>query len=295
MDHQALSELGTVEAGAHRLQVRALRAADPAAPVVVLLPAMGVPASYYRPFLQRLHERGLSAVSLDLRGQGEAGPQPRRGIRHGYQTLIDDTDAVLDLVEREFPQAPRLLVGHSLGGQIALLHAAAHPDRVRGVTLLASGSVWFRSFPGLQGWKNLAATQLVAAVSTLLGCWPGERLGFGGRPPTGVMRDWARQGRTSRYRLTGSDTDYEAALRALELPLLTVSVEGDELAPPSSVDHLARKAAGAEWTRRHYSCEIAQAPKLGHYAWVYNSGELARWIDEWAAASVRRPQPTGER
>lgn len=289
-----MSELGTVEGGAHRLPIRALRAPDPTAPVVIVLPAMGVPATYYRPFLERMHGRGLNVVSLDLRGQGTAGPRARRGIRFGYQDLIDDTDSVVDLVEREFPQAPRVLLGHSLGGQIALLYAASRPDRVRGVTLLASGSVWFRSFPGARGWKNLLATQFVAALSTALGCWPGERLGFGGRQATGIMRDWARQGRTGSYRLTGSRADYECALRELAVPLLSVSVEGDELAPPSSVDHLAGKAGRSAWTRRHYSCEIAAAAKLGHYAWVYNSGELARWIGEWATAPTEQPQPAPE-
>ncbi|MEU6127918.1 alpha/beta fold hydrolase [Saccharopolyspora sp. NPDC047091] len=285
-----LTELGELPAGEHRLSVRACAAADPAAPVVVLLPAMGVPASYYPPFLQELHDRGCTVVSVDWRGQGTASPRADRKIRFGYQDLVDDATAVVDLVAREFPAAPRFLVGHSLGGQIALLLAAADPSRVQGVTLLASGSVWFRSFPGLQGWKNLVATQFVAALSAVLGFWPGERLGFGGRQPAGIMRDWARQGRTGRYRLGGSDVDYERALRELDVPLLTVSVEGDELAPASSVDHLAAKAAAASRTRRHYSCETAGAAKLGHYAWVYTSGVLADWITGWAAAATGTAQ-----
>ncbi|WP_243789155.1 alpha/beta fold hydrolase [Saccharopolyspora gloriosae] len=287
-----LTELGVVSAGAHRLSVGALAADDPAAPVVIVLPAMGVPASYYRPFLQELHERGCAVVSVDTRGQGASTPAAHRGIRFGYQDLIEDAAAIVELVEREFPQAPRFLLGHSLGGQIAMLFAAAHPGRVRGVTLLASGSVWFRSFPGLQGWKNLVATQAVAALCTVLGHWPGERFGFGGRQPSGIMQDWARQGRTGRYRLGGSRFDYEKALRELNIPLLTVSVEGDELAPDSSVDHLAAKAVASPRTRRHYSCEVAGAPKLGHYAWVYNSGVLVDWITDWAATARKEATAT---
>lgn len=284
-----LVELGTVEAGEHQLTIRAHRGEDPASPVMIMLPAMGVPARYYQPFLRSLVARGLTVVSFDLRGQGEALPRARRGIRFGYQDLIDDAGAVVDLVERNFPQAPRFLLGHSLGGQVALLYAASHPDRVHGVTLLGSGSVWFRSFRGSRAWKNLFGTQVVAAFSAVLGCWPGERLGFGGRQPAGVMRDWARQGRSGRYRLGGSDTDYEAALATSDVPLLTVTMDGDELAPESSVDHLAGKAVRSARTARHYSCEIAGASKLGHYAWVYSSGELARWIGEWAAAAAAEP------
>ncbi|GAA0540907.1 hypothetical protein GCM10011581_37790 [Saccharopolyspora subtropica] len=276
--------LGLVAAGPHRIKVRAAAQEDPASPVVVLLPAMGVPARYYRPFVADLHAQGLSVVTFDMRGQGESTPPAARGVRYGYQSLIDDVDAVLDLVASLHPQAPRFLLGHSLGGQIALLHAASHPGRVQGIVLVASGSVWFRSFTGVHRLRILLGTQLVAALSTLFGYWPGHRLGFGGRQAVDLMQDWARQARTGRYRLNGSATDYEAALRTVRQPLLTVSVSGDKLAPRSSVDHLAGKAELAPRTARHYSRSAAGAASLGHFSWVRNGGELSRWIRDWIAA-----------
>ncbi|MFR9729248.1 alpha/beta fold hydrolase [Saccharopolyspora sp. MS10] len=294
MSDLTLTELGVVSAGEHRLSVRAARVEDPAAPVMIVLPAMGVPATFYAPFLRELHEAGLAVVSVDTRGQGAATPRPSRRVRFGYQDLVDDAAAVVDLVEREFPGAPRFLLGHSLGGQISLLFAAARPGRVRGVALLASGSVWFRSFPGLESPKILLASHAVALLSRVFGYWPGQRFGFGGRQPAGVMLDWARQGRTGRYRLDGSDLDYETALRRLNVPLLAVSLDDDEFAPASSVDHLAGKAAAATRTRRHYSCEIAGAAKLGHFAWVHTSGVLVGWIAEWARAASGRDEPVAE-
>ncbi|TDD54000.1 alpha/beta hydrolase family protein [Saccharopolyspora elongata] len=276
--------LGQVSAGAHRLTVRATKQDDPASPVVVLLPAMGVPARYYRPFVADLHAQGLAVVTFDVRGQGESKPSAARGVRFGYQSLIDDVDAVLDLVDAAFPQAPRFLLGHSLGGQIALLHAACRPDRVQGVALVASGSVWFGSFPGMYKLRTLFGTQLVAAASALLGYWPGHRFGFGGRQATDLMQDWARQARTGRYRLNGSTTEYEAALREVRQPLLTVSVAGDRLAPKSSVDHLAAKAGRAPRTDKHYTRAASGAENLGHFNWVRNGGELSRWVRDWIAA-----------
>lgn len=284
-DDRASTVLGHVSAGAHRIAVRTARQEDPGSPVVVLLPAMGVPARYYRPFVADLHRQGLTVVVFDLRGQGETKPRAARGVRFGYQSLIDDVDAVLDLVESAFPQAPRFLLGHSLGGQIALLHAARNPDRVHGVALVASGSVWFRSFPGVHKFRTLFGTQAVATMSALLGYWPGERLGFGGRQATDLMQDWARQARTGRYRLNGSTTDYEAALQELRQPLLTVSVAGDRLAPKSSVDHLAAKARRARRTVKHYTRAASGAESLGHFKWVRNGGELSRWISDWIASA----------
>ncbi|MCI2419805.1 alpha/beta fold hydrolase [Saccharopolyspora sp. K220] len=276
--------LGLVPADAHRLKVRAARQDDPSSPVVVLLPAMGVPARYYRPFVADLHSQGLTVVTFDLRGQGESQPPAARGVRFGYLSLIDDLDAVVDLVEAVFPQAPRFVLGHSLGGQIALLHAARRPGRAHGVALVASGSVWFRSFPGMYKIRTLLGSQLVAVLATLLGYWPGQRFGFGGRQAVDLMQDWARQSRTGRYQLNGSTTDYEAALRDVRQPLLTISVAGDRLAPQSAVDHLAGKVERAPRTAKHYTRAASGATDLGHFSWVRNGGELSRWVRDWIAA-----------
>ncbi|MGW1678687.1 alpha/beta hydrolase family protein [Saccharopolyspora sp. NPDC002376] len=284
-DAPASVVLGLVSAGPHRIKVRAAQQDDPSSPVVVLVPAMGVPARYYRPFVADLHRQGLTVVTFDLRGQGESKPLAARGVRYGYQSLIDDLEGVLDLVESVLPQAPRFLLGHSLGGQIAMLHSARHQERVQGVALVASGSVWFRSFPGYYKLRTLIGTQVVASASTLLGYWPGHRFGFGGRQAAGLMQDWARQARTSEYRLKGSATDYEAALGEVRMPLLTVSVAGDRLAPRSSVDHLAGKARHALRTSKHYTRDTSGAENLGHFSWVRNGGALSRWIRDWIAAA----------
>ncbi|MFB9567873.1 alpha/beta fold hydrolase [Saccharopolyspora hordei] len=287
-DAPAQVVLGLVPAGPHRIKVRAAQQDDPTSPVVVLVPAMGVPARYYRPFVADLHRQGLTVVTFDLRGQGESTPVASRRVRYGYQSLIDDLDAVLDLVESVLPQAPRFLLGHSLGGQVSLLHAARHQGRVQGVALVASGSVWYRSFPGFGRVRTLVGTQLVAAAATLLGYWPGHRFGFGGRQAASLVQDWARQARTSVYRLNGSATDYEEALREVRLPLLTVTVAGDGLAPRSSVDHLVAKAPHALRTTKHYTRADAGADDLGHFHWVRHGGELSRWVRDWiATAHVR--------
>lgn len=291
-DPVALSTLGRISAGAHELTVRATTQDDPASPVAILLPAMGVPARYYRQFVRNLHECGLTVVTFDLRGQGEAKPSAARGVRFGYKDLIDDLAEVVDLVDTALPGAPRFLLGHSLGGHVAMLYAAERPERVNGVALLASGSVWFRSFEGSRVWRNLIGTQLVATFSSVAGYWPGHRFGFGGRQPVDVMRDWARQCRTGRYTLKGSRTDYESALRRLRIPVLTVTVEGDDLAPASSVDHLSGKAGKCARTRRHYTPEFAGVDKLGHFRWVRASAPLSRWIADWIK-TARTPSAAG--
>jgi predicted alpha/beta hydrolase len=277
-----------------RLPVRALRAQDGAAsgpaPTVLILPAMGTPARHYRAFARQLHAEGLNALTVDLRGQGESTPRvtdPLAGD-HGYRTIVEqDLVAVIEAVRAELGPEPALyLLGHSLGGQLGLIHAALRTgpgvDGVDGVALVAAGSVWFRAYGPLRGPLLLLFELFAAATSTLLGRWPGVRLGFGGNQPKSVMRDWARQVRTGRYSAKGSTLDYEAALRTLALPVLAVTVEHDNLAPAPALDHLLAKVPGARVTRLHYSTQEAGG-RLDHFAWTRAGGALAKKVAAWAA------------
>ncbi|MET9547622.1 alpha/beta fold hydrolase [Streptomyces sp. NPDC006627] len=297
-----------------RVPVRALRApaperflpsgsgpapGPPPAPAVLVLPAMGTPARFYRRFARHLHDEGLTVLTADLRGQGEATPRATdRGARdHGYRALVEeDLPAVLAAVRAELgPEPPLRLLGHSLGGQLALLYAAlgTGPD-VDGVALVASGSVWFRAYGPRRAPGLLLGELLIAATATALGRWPGARLGFGGDQPKGAMRDWAHQGLTGRYAPKGSALDYEAALAALDLPVLAVSVEHDTLAPATALDHLLGKVPRARLTRRHYTAREAGA-RLDHFAWTKAGGALAKQVAAWTAAEERpgRGRPPG--
>jgi pimeloyl-ACP methyl ester carboxylesterase len=73
---------------------------------------------------------GLAVVALDLTGHGASPPLPPGA---DSATLAGDVVATVEALGLERPLA---LVGHSLGGRVALRVAAQAPDRVRSVTLL---------------------------------------------------------------------------------------------------------------------------------------------------------------
>ena len=269
------------------LRVLAGRESGSASPTALVLPAMGTPARFYAPFSAALRDAGLTVVTTDLRGQGECVPRVTRESRFGYREMVeDDLSAVLAAVRRARPDAPLYLVGHSLGGHLALLHAAQRaPDvgggGIAGIVAVASGSVWYRAHGPVRGLGVLAGTQVAVGVARAVGYWPGGRIGFGGRQPTGVIRDWARQARTGRFSFAGSTPELERRLRALDLPLLAISVGGDEYAPPSAVDHLCAIAASTQVTRWHYSASEAGGRPLDHFQWVRASEPVAARIAAW--------------
>jgi pimeloyl-ACP methyl ester carboxylesterase len=70
------------------------------------------------------------AVALDLRGHGRS-ERPKDGD-YSISSMSDDVHAVVDALRID----RFVLVGHSLGGGVALTYAGDHPDRIAGLLLL---------------------------------------------------------------------------------------------------------------------------------------------------------------
>lgn len=270
-----------VDRGTDRLAVRVYPepAGRPDAPVVLLWPAMGVRASYYTPFVAALRAAGLAVVVTDLRGTGDSTPAPSRTSRYGYPELVDDVGAVLESLKSRLDGRTRLLLGHSLGGQAALLHLAVSGGQVDGLVLVAAGVPYWRRYRGRRRLLVLPGAQLINAVAGMLGSWPGW--GFGGRQARGVIRDWAHIVRTGRFpRLDGIDA--EAAVRTVRTPVLAISVEGDPLTPHETLDELCAKLTAAPVRRERYAGTAADGP-LNHFTWVRASTGIAARVAAFAA------------
>jgi pimeloyl-ACP methyl ester carboxylesterase len=80
-----------------------------------------------------LLEDRFSVVAVDLLGHGQS-PVVDDPAEYTRDRALDDLDDVLDDLD-----SPAVLVGHSLGGYLALAHAATRPGVARGVVVLNTG------------------------------------------------------------------------------------------------------------------------------------------------------------
>ena len=114
----------------------------------------------------RHHRR---AIAIDLRGHGKSAA-PRDGD-YSVETMVKDVEAVVQKL-----QLPKfVLVGHSLGGAVAIHYAGAHPDKVAGLVLVgAPGKV-----PPEQSKQILGAIE-ANYDQTMKGYW--EKLVAGAQP-----------------------------------------------------------------------------------------------------------------
>jgi predicted alpha/beta hydrolase len=184
-----------------------------------------------------------------------------------------------------------------LGGQLAALYLAmgVGEGRVDGTILVASGSVYFRSYRFPDSVKVLCMTQFARGLASALGYFPGDKLGFAGREARGVIRDWASQALTGRYDVTVGGAAAEDALARATGNVLVVSVENDVLAPASAVDHLCGKLKSAHIERWHYAPE--PGVRIDHFRWVKQAGPVARRVRAWidGVHGVPASQPSRRR
>lgn len=99
--------------------------------VVVLIHGWTMSGQVYDRLLEHLDRSGLTLLVLDLRGAG-ASDKPTAKEAHSLEIYAGDVLAVADAEKAH----SFVVIGHSMGGQIAQWIAAHHPDRVAGAALL---------------------------------------------------------------------------------------------------------------------------------------------------------------
>lgn len=251
-------------------------------PMFLCLPAMGVEAKYYLPLVTCLAATFRAPVALaDFRGQGEnvrrSGPS-----EFGYREILEfDLPEIVARLKELYPSRPLYIVDHSIGGQFATLLASQHAGMIRGLVLLASGTAHYRSWRGLQRWRYYGFIQFARIVTMFLRRYPGARLGFGGDQPFRFMMDWVAHALTGRYEPIGSKVPYEAQLRSVRLPVLSISIAGDTVAPSAAVEELLGKLAIADICRRTASGIRRHSPWKRHFSWARAPEEMVMMIRGW--------------
>ena len=88
--------------------------------VMSLVHGFGEHSGRYADMASYLNSKGISVVTLDLRGHGKS--DGRRGYCPDYSQLLGDVDALLAKSREVYPDLPHMLYGHSMGGGIVLNH-----------------------------------------------------------------------------------------------------------------------------------------------------------------------------
>ena len=235
------------------------------------LPALGVAARHYLPLAQALAAQGIAVYLHEWRGNGSSSLRPSRVQDCGYREILEqDLPASQQLLFQHDQQdrvLPWIVGGHSLGGQLACLHAGRFPADFEHLWLVASGTPWWRSFPAPRGWLLPLAYRFLPWLARRNGVLPGRRLGFGGNEARGLIQDWSRVGLSNRYAAAGMAEDLESQLRLVQGQARAVLMADDWLAPTGSMQALLAKLPDVRVTTSVLDAAMLRT-RADHFHWM---------------------------
>jgi pimeloyl-ACP methyl ester carboxylesterase len=113
---------------------------------LVFIHGMGSSSATWDRVRELLADR-YRVCAVDLLGHGRS-PVPDEPAEYNRDRALDDVDDVLSSLD-----GPAVLIGHSLGGYLALAHAATRADVARGIVVLNTGP-GFRDPVKREGWNE---------------------------------------------------------------------------------------------------------------------------------------------
>lgn len=257
-------------------------------------PALGMRASFYPFFANALADIGITVWINEQRGHGEHPHRASHRCNYGYRELVEhDLRTAVEHLRLHSPGLPLLVGGHSLGGQLSALFAAAHPDLTDGILLVASGTTHFRNFAPLVAAQVLLGSQLLfGPVSAIVGHYPGAWFGFGGREGRRLMRDWSHLARTNRFVPRGSRHNYEQLLAELRKPVLALTVSKDPFATRASSRALTSKMPHGTITEVRLPAITDRVHASNHALWAREPAGAVAAIDQWLRTIGRHAPET---
>lgn len=198
----------------------------------------------FPPLAERLARAGFTAVSLNLGGSGvdDSGEFvfPERFARATYSGDLGDLQSVLDATRQGglgfAPASSVGIVGHSRGGGLAILAAAADPGLSALVTWAAISTVHRYSPDEIAAWRARGSYDVVNTRT-------GQVLPMG----TDVLDDIASR---------GAALDIAAAAARVTAPWLLLHGEGDASVPVAEARALHAASGGR--------AELHLVPGAGH-------------------------------
>jgi acylglycerol lipase len=245
---------------------------DPRA-VVVLAHGASEHGGRYAWVGERLAERGFALYAGDHRGHGRSeGP---RALIDRMDNAVRDLDGVVDEAIERHPGSTPFMLGHSMGGAVALAYAIRHQDRLRGLVLSAPVAV-----PGAASPVERVAGRVLSVVAPKLGVFSIDSTAVSRDP--NVVRDYDADPLNYHGKLpartvaeiTDAVGDFPEQVRGLELPLLTMHGTADRLVPPEGSEMLIERAGSEDRSIIRYD---------GLYHELLNEPERQRVLDDIVA------------
>jgi pimeloyl-ACP methyl ester carboxylesterase len=219
------------------------RAFDPRRPVIVMVHGAGMDHTVWMSLARGMASAGYAVLAPDLPGHGRSdGP------------VLETVEAMAAWVVRLLDAAgvkDAALIGHSMGGAIAIEAAARQPERITRVVLMGTAA----AIPVNPALLALARDDAAAAYQTMTAWGHGADVRLGGNVTPGLWQAGATRALFARNAAGVLASDLAAcsawttgvvAAEKIACPALVVAAAGDVMTPAKTGKALAAAIKGAK-------------------------------------------------
>ncbi|TAH18670.1 MAG: alpha/beta fold hydrolase [Cytophagales bacterium] len=225
----------------------------------------GIVKEFYLNFLTHIASCGYVVLLYDYRGIGESRPASLKNFdaKMSDWGKKDMTDTLAWLNER-FPDLPKLLMGHSMGGQqIGMMH---NHHLLKGALLIATSTGVISSITKpYRHYASLMFNIYTPLVTAIFGYVPLKVLGAGEDLPKYIASEWISWCNNKHYLFdfigkTLHDTHYDK----VEMPIHAYIIEDDPIANSDSVADLLSGYKNAKISTEFIKVADYQTKNIGH-------------------------------
>ncbi len=245
------------------LAAKVFKATAPDA-LLVIASATGVKQNYYADFAKHLSTSGISVITFDYYGIGESLDRPIKELTNSARDWgAKDLEAVLQFVIDEYPDLKKILLGHSIGGQlIGLAPSAKHFDKF--ILVAAQSGYWkhWKGSPKMRMWFNWSI--LIPGLVRVFAYLPSKRVTGMENLPKNVAMQWRNWSQKPNYLLDEIPIS-ETVYPELNQAATAISIDDDYFAPKPAVDWLTSQYSAAQIKTIHLVPASFGLPKIGHF------------------------------
>jgi alpha-beta hydrolase superfamily lysophospholipase len=245
---------------------------DPRA-VVIIAHGGSEHSDRYGHVVARLLDEGYAVYAIDHRGHGRSEGQ--RALLDRLDHVVDDLDTVVSQAAERHPQPPLFLIGHSMGGTIAIRYATLHQDRLSGLILSGPLAALEAASPVERAAARLLSVltpgmpvvsidpTLVSRDPAVVQAYVEDPLVHHGKLPARTVAE-----------LAAAIDRFPRDVAAITVPTLIMYGTDDGLCPPSGSTMLNARIGAADKTLKAYD---------GLYHEIFNEPEQDQVLDDLCA------------
>jgi len=225
----------------------------------------GIPQKVYSNLAIYLTQYGYVTVTYDYRGIGNSKPKNLKGFEAKIEDWgILDMTSIFDWIISEFPNEKKIIIGHSMGGQLVGL--MDNYQKIDKLVLIASSTGYWKDMSSPYKWLMPPLWFLFVPLTTFIyGYANAKKIRQGENLPKGVAIQWRNWCINPNYfdeHFKKSNTSL--FFDKLRIPLKSIQIKDDPIANEITSNKILKYYKIANIEIEKISPEQLGVKKIGH-------------------------------